>query len=114
MITELIPSSKEHIKYIRDNVPLPDLYEQLAEEAAELSQAANKMARSLRGVNPTPKSEAEVRSNLIEEYTDVVNVACNILDLHPDWLISDYKLYRWTKRLEEKAGYSSCEACKIE
>lgn len=114
MITELIPTAKEHVAYIKDNVPLPDLYEQLAEEAAELSQAANKMARALRGVNPTPKTETEAYHNVIEEYTDVVNVACNILDIHPDWLVSDYKLYRWTKRLEEKAGYSECEACRIE
>lgn len=114
MITELIPTSKEHVNYIREKIPLPDLYEQLAEEASELSQAANKMARYLRGVNPTPKSEQEIRSNLIEEYTDVVNVACNILDIHPDWLVSDYKLYRWSKRLEESDRYSECEACRIE
>lgn len=102
MITELIPTSKERVEYIKSRIPLPDLYEQLAEEAAELSQAANKMARYLRGINPTPKSEQEVQNNLIEEYTDVVNVACNILEIHPDWLVSDYKLYRWAKRLEEK------------
>ena len=114
MITELIPTAKEHVNYIKERVPMPDLYEQLAEEAAELSQAANKMARYLRGVNPTPKTEQEVRSNLVEEYTDVVNVACNILDIHPDWLVSDYKLYRWAKRLEEKEMNFECEACRIE
>ena len=102
MITELLPTAEEHINYIKEKIPLPDLYAQLAEEAAELSQAASKMARYLRGVNPTPKTEQEVCSNLIEEYTDVVTVACNILDIHPDWLVSDYKLYRWVKRLEEK------------
>lgn len=32
--------------------------EQLAEEASELSQAALKLARKLRGVNPTPKDRA--------------------------------------------------------
>ena len=58
MITELIPTAKEHVNYIKERVPMPDLYEQLAEEAAELSQAANKMARYLRGVNPTPKDRA--------------------------------------------------------
>ena len=114
MITELIPTAKEHVNYIREKIPLPDLYEQLAEEASELSQAANKMSRYLRGINPTPKSEQEIRSNLIEEYTDVVNVACNILDIHPDWLVSDYKLYRWSKRLEENANSFECESCKIE
>lgn len=34
--------------------------EQLAEESAELAQAALKMARKLRGENPTPKSRADV------------------------------------------------------
>ena len=33
--------------------------EQLAEESAELAQAALKLARKLRGVNPTPKTEQE-------------------------------------------------------
>lgn len=98
---EMIPTSQEHAEYIKAHMSLEDLYDQLAEEAAELSQAANKMARVLRGTNPTPKTEREVYNNLIEEYTDVINVACNILDIHPDWLIGDYKLYRWAKRLEE-------------
>jgi DNA-directed RNA polymerase subunit F len=114
MITELIPTSQEYVKHIREKVPLPDLYEQLAEEAAELSQAANKMARYLRGVNPTPKTEKEVHNDLIEEYTDVVNVACNILDIHPDWLVSDYKLYRWSKRLDANDNSFECESCRIE
>ena len=32
MIMELMPTSQEHVKYIKDKIPLPDLYEQLAEE----------------------------------------------------------------------------------
>lgn len=97
------PTAIENIDTIKNAVPLPDLYDQLAEEAAELAQAANKMARVLRGTNPTPKTEEGARHNLIEEYTDVVNVGTNILDIHPDWLIGDYKLYRWTKRIEESS-----------
>lgn len=94
------PTAIENIDIIKQTVPMPDLYEQLAEEAAELAQAANKMARVLRGTNPTPKTEEEARNNLIEEYTDVVSVGTNILDIHPDWLIGDYKLYRWRNRIE--------------
>jgi NTP pyrophosphatase (non-canonical NTP hydrolase) len=97
------PTAIENITIIRRDISKADLYEQLAEEAAELAQAANKMARVMRGTNPTPKTEEEARNNLIEEYTDVVNVGTNILDIHPDWLIGDYKLYRWTKRIEEKS-----------
>lgn len=109
------PTAIENIEIILRDVPLPDLYEQLAEEAAELAQAANKMARVLRGTNPTPKTEEEARSSLIEEYTDVVNVGTNILDIRPDWLLGDYKLYRWKKRLEEavspdqECGRDYCE-----
>lgn len=101
------PTAIENIAIIRRDIPKADLYEQLAEEAAELSQAANKMARVLRGTNPTPKTEEEARNSLIEEYTDVVNVGTNILDIHPDWLIGDYKLYRWKKRIEENSVSNS-------
>ena len=87
------PTAIENIEIIKRDIPKADLYEQLAEEAAELAQAANKMARVLRGTNPTPKSEEDARKDLIEEYTDVVSVGTNILDIHPDWLIGDYKLY---------------------
>lgn len=97
----MIPSAKEHIERIKKDVPIEDLYDQLAEEAAELAQAANKMARVLRGTNPTPKTEREAYNHLVEEYTDVISVGTNILDIHPDWLVGDYKLYRWTKRLDE-------------
>lgn len=109
------PTSIENIVIIRRDISKADLYEQLAEEAAELAQAANKMARVLRGTNPTPKTEMEAYHNVIEEYTDVVNVGTNILDIQPDWLIGDYKLYRWKKRLEEamppnqECGEDYCE-----
>ena len=109
------PTAIENITIIRRDISKADLYEQLAEEAAELAQAANKMARVMRGTNPTPKTEEEARNSLIEEYTDVVNVGTNILDIHPDWLIGDYKLYRGKKRLEEamppnqECGKDYCE-----
>ena len=37
----------------------PAMLEQLAEEAAELSHAALKLARIIRGENPTPVTEVE-------------------------------------------------------
>ncbi len=45
--------------------------EQLAEESAELAQAALKMARKMRNENPTPKSRADCIANLQEEIADV-------------------------------------------
>ena len=47
------------------------LLEQLAEESAELAQAALKMARKIRNENPTPKSHADCVANLQEEIADV-------------------------------------------
>lgn len=97
----MLPTSKEYMENIKTKIPIEDLYEQLAEEASELAQAANKMARTMRGNNPTPKTEMEAYHDVIEEYSDVVNVAENILDIRPDFAICNYKLLRWNKRLEE-------------
>ena len=47
------------------------LLEQLAEESAELVQAALKMARKIRNEHPTPKSRADCVANLQEEIADV-------------------------------------------
>ena len=48
------------------------MLEMLAEECAELSQAALKLARSIRGENPTPKSEDACRDAVMEEWADVL------------------------------------------
>lgn len=53
-----------------EKIGTPAMLEQLAEEAAELSQAALKLARVLRGENPTPVTRREVRKHLIEEYDE--------------------------------------------
>ena len=42
------------------------MLEMLAEESAELSQAALKLARKYRGENPTPSSEMECIDHLTE------------------------------------------------
>lgn len=97
-----LPRIEESIKQIREKVPVPDIFDQLAEEAAELAQAANKMARVMRGTNPANIDEREAIKHVIEEYTDVHVVAKNILELQVDGLQADYKIDRWAKRLEEK------------
>jgi NTP pyrophosphatase (non-canonical NTP hydrolase) len=51
------------------------MLEQLAEEAAELAQAALKLARIERGENPTPVTKREAKAHLIEEFTDVETCA---------------------------------------
>ena len=98
----MIPSAQSDILLIKQRVSEEDLYNQRAEEASELAHAANKMVRVLRGTNPTPVDKKKAMDSVIEEYTDLVSVASNILELRPDWLIGDYKLYRWRRRLEEQ------------
>ena len=79
--------------------------EQIAEEAAELAQAALKMARKKRGINPTPKTEDECLRGLLEEMADV-EVALT------EWLsnmsvgyiaqvnsMMEYKAERWEARV---------------
>ena len=61
----------------------PAMLEQMAEECSELTQALLKYARKLRNENPTPKSESEIKRNLIEEYSDVIQCARE-LGLQPD------------------------------
>ena len=94
------PFVKEYIERIRIEVPMTDIYEQLAEEALELSQAAIKMSRLESETNPTGKTREEAINNLREEYTDVLNIAMRILEIEPDWLQGDYKMMRWCKRID--------------
>ena len=56
---------------IKQHIPQDELLAQLAEECAELSQAALKLRRALTGINPTPVTADEARWNLVEEVADV-------------------------------------------
>ena len=88
---------------IVEKIGLPATLEQLAEECVELAQAALKYARMLRGENPTPKSEEQLRNSLMEELADV-EVCSTIL---PDSIMDEArfeayyrdKLDRWRHRL---------------
>lgn len=84
--------------YIRQQLSEEARYEQLAEEAAELAQAALKVARIMRGENPTPMSIEEARKNLVEEYSDVT-VAANVLNLCTDSDVMVEKMERWKNRI---------------
>ncbi len=79
------------------------MYEMLAEECTELAHEALKMARVIRGENPTPKTEDAVKEHLIEEVTDV-RLCLRELDLSYDNLIMERKverfLQRWSKAHE--------------
>jgi NTP pyrophosphatase (non-canonical NTP hydrolase) len=88
---------------IKQHLPQDELLAQLAEECAELSQAALKLRRALTGINPTPVTADEARKNLVEETADVYNVLGLLLDAVENAEIYDIirrKKARWVKRLE--------------
>ena len=76
------------------------LLEQLAEESAELAQAALKMARKIRNENPTPKSRADCVANLQEEIADV-ELCISILPAEVGRTMSA-KHRRWNERLHDE------------
>lgn len=93
------------IEYIREKLGEEELLCQLAEEAAELAQAALKLRRCITGKNPTPVTAMQAEANLVEELADVQLVAevLNRGKRIQEKLneIGDMKIERWSKRLEE-------------
>lgn len=70
----------------------------LAEEAAELAQAALKFARVDDISNPTDVSEREAFENLVEEISDVM-LCMKVLKLEESPWTMEYKAKRWCERL---------------
>lgn len=94
----------EEAKAIVDSLPERDLLEQLAEKAAELSQAALKCIRAYDlSHNPTPISDQEAFDALEEESADVLMCMEALLSL--DAIVADAhsspKWIRWAKRIGE-------------
>ena len=89
---------------IKDYLPEKEILAQLAEECAELAQAALKLRRALDGTNPTPKSEENCREALREEIADVLLCLSEIEDT---WIgrvayYTNTKRKRWLQRLEAR------------
>lgn len=93
----------KNLETVASQVPWAALFEQLAEESAELAQAALKMARVVRGENPTPVTKYDAMVGILEELSDVALV-CEALDLEADRQGMKKKLQRWVKRLQQKGG----------
>lgn len=94
-------SISSEIEYIAHNLDDTDLFLQLAEEAAELSQACLKYVRAYRGNSPTKDSAEVYLKNIIEELTDV-HVCTYVLNIETD--IDTYlnKIHRWADRIRSK------------
>lgn len=88
----------KNIDFIKTNITTAATYEQLAEECCELAQACLKKARRIRGENYTPLMDYEIDMNISEEYTDIILVAKEILNLKVDQEQMEFKLQRWVDR----------------
>lgn len=88
---------------IRNTIGREAALDQLAEEAAELAQAAIKASRILRGINPSPVHLEDAEKALTEELSDVI-LCAQVVGLIPDQSIMTEKLERWGQRLEVRYG----------
>lgn len=96
------------VEIIREKLDYAELLAQLAEEAAELAQAALKLRRTLT-VNPTPVSVGEAFDNVLDELADVA-VCVDVLRFNGPTEsrriagIAEVKMSRWATRLSEIEG----------
>lgn len=101
---------------VRKNIPLHELLAGLAEEAAELAQAALKLRRVIDGTNPTPVDYNTAQGKVLEETADVLLYLgalrlIDAVDVSPGdgEKIQSYlceKRNRWLARLREKEADS--------
>ena len=92
-----------------DKIGVPALLEQTAEESVELAHACLKLARKIRGENPTPKTKEELCQNLNEEIADVrlcidtmIDELVDVVSIVEIMNVTKYKDQRWKERLAEK------------
>ena len=98
-----------NLEYIAANLSAEDILCQIAEEAAELAQAALKLRRAMTQTNPTPMSIEEAEKNLIEEYGDSVGAMTAYYMKHGaiDRKVAEIieqgnpKFNRWAQRIKE-------------
>ena len=92
-------------KKLLESIGEPAALELLAEECAELAQAALKLARKERGENPTPKLKQHCIHDLMVELADV-QLCINVIECCK-WFRYDklqkaygFKANRWKDRLD--------------
>lgn len=92
---------------IVEEIGVPALFEQTAEECVELAHICMKLARKLRQENPTPIDIPDIMSKLYEETADVM-LCIEILKDEGYLPNTEYtekimhcKELRWVERLEE-------------
>lgn len=95
-----VEHNAEKLDRIKKNLPLEEILAQVAEESAELSQAALKYRRAIMDVNPTPLSQIEAREQFQQEFGDTL-LSMLVAGIDSDDVIEIIykKSTRWCKRL---------------
>ena len=88
------------INYIRDRMTEPELLGQLAEECAELAQAALKVQRLHMPLNKPRLDESSCYDRLEEEVEDVL-LCLQVLGYSSNQVIASYKANRWASNIAE-------------
>lgn len=111
----------KEIDYIASKLSKEEILCQLAEEAAELAQAALKLRRALTETNPTPYSADAATDNFLTEIADVTVAKDAYFELIANTnfgkgtrgprmyveYIADVKSRRWVERLKAIEGAST-------
>ena len=95
-------NNNENMAIIKQ-LPRRDRLEALAEEANELSQSALKLIRAEKlSQNPTPKTEYEAKTSLLEEFYDALICALSLGINIPSekTFLNNYKEKRWESRIK--------------
>lgn len=114
----------KEIDYIASKLSKDEILCQLAEEAAELAQAALKLRRALTEANPTPYSADAATDNFLTEIADVTVAQDAYFELIANTnfgkgtrgprmyveYIADVKSRRWVERLKAIEGASTNRA----
>jgi NTP pyrophosphatase (non-canonical NTP hydrolase) len=107
---------KNNKGYIKTRLSNRAVLEQLAEEAAEVSQAALKLIRTMpNSENPTPVTFNQACEDLTQELFDVV-IAADILGLtlSTEAIKDDHpKIVRWAERLRQRGLRSNANQCEV-
>lgn len=115
----------DSFEFLNNNLSKADIWQQLSEEAAELSQAASKMERFYRGSNPPRKGLKELVADVVEEHADVA-LCFRLLDWEDKEqrkIVELFKAKRWARMIRHAGEtarweissdgyYPYCSACK--
>lgn len=89
---------------VTDYLTQDEILAAVAEEAAEVAQAALKYRRAITGVSPTPQTAEDALYALTEEIADLDCCLNQLTDINWDVVnqIHDKKLIRWLDRLAKR------------